>query len=106
MPTINISEETHARLKAFLPLAVHLNDGPVPVDHQAEFLIIIGMELLLRTLWERQEPQTLVESLVKLSQRHPEQLFQFVTDVLAAGGQQAQEIKEQFGFGRWRPKQG
>jgi len=81
-----------------------LSKGPVSVDDQADVLILIGMDTLLRSLWERLEPKTLVKSLLQLAQRHPEQLFRYVADVLVAGGQQAEEIKEVFGFGRWRPK--
>jgi len=55
-------------------------------------------------LWEKLDTGTLVESLVKLANQHPAQVFRFVTDVLAAGGETAEDIKQEFGFEQWRPK--
>jgi hypothetical protein len=104
MPQINVSEDTYARLKAFMPLAEYLNEGPVSLDEEGEVLILTGIQLLLRSLWERVEPGALVDSLAKLANRHPGEVSQFVADVLMAGGQKADEIKEEFGFARFRPK--
>ena len=104
MPRIEISEDTYARLKAFLPLAKYLNEEPVSPDVEGEVLILVGMESLLRMLWERLDSGTLVQSLVKLASQHPTLIFQFVTDVLVAGGKSTEEIKKEFGFGQWRPK--
>jgi hypothetical protein len=105
MPTIDISEETYARLVAFMPLGEYLNEGPVTVDDQGEVLMLIGMDSLLRTLWEKLDAGTLVQSLLKLADRHPAQLFRFVSDALLAGGKEAEEIRGEFGFAQWRPKQ-
>jgi hypothetical protein len=104
MPQITISRETYDKLKAFLPLGEYLNGAPVAVDDEGEVLILMGMESVLRAIWEKQEAGTLVTTLVKLSQRHPQQVFQFVREVLDAGGKGAEEIKEEFGFAQWRPK--
>lgn len=104
MPKINISEGTYARLKAFLPLGQYLNEEPVSLDDEGEVLILIGLQSLLRMLLEKLDTGTLVESLVKLSNQHPAQVFRFVTDVLLAGGQTADEIKQEFGFEQWRRK--
>jgi hypothetical protein len=105
MPQINISEGTYSRLEAFLPLAQYLNEGPVSLDDEGEILMLIGMDSLLRTLWEKQDPGSLVETLLKLSKRHSAQVIEFVTDVLVAGGEKADEIKKEFGFAQWQPKQ-
>jgi len=57
-------------------------------------------------LCDKLDAGTLVQSLVKLADRHSAQVFQFVSDVLAAGGDGAKDIKEEFEFGRWRSKWG
>jgi hypothetical protein len=104
MPQISISEDTYARLKAFLPLGQYLNEEPVSLDDEGEVLILIGLQSLLRMLWEKLDTGTLIESLVKLSNRHPEQVYRFVADVLVAGGETADDIKQEFGFEQWRRK--
>jgi hypothetical protein len=106
MPQISISEGTYSRLEAFLPLARYLNDGPLSVDDEGETLMLMGMDSLLRTLWEKQDAGTLVDSLLKLAKRHSAEVIQFVTDVLVAGGDKAEEMKKEFGFAQWLPKQG
>ena len=104
MPTITVSDKTYARVRAFLPLGSYLAGEELPVDLQAEALIVTGIRSLLERLWTNvagENPGVLIQSLLKLVDRHPAEVCQFVVDVLLAGEEaqrKAQQEAEYMGF--------
>src|SRR5262245_13970970 len=101
MPRIIVSEETYARVLAFLRLARVLTEMELTPDRCAETRINVGMNLTLERIWGQHEKETLLKSLMKLAARHPEEVYSFVADVLETGSEaQREEARQraQLGF--------
>jgi hypothetical protein len=96
MPQINVSDSTYARLQAFRPLGERLGEEQITLDTCAESLILFGISAILDRLWKPHDAETLVQALQTLADRHPDQVFNFLTDVLKTGDDVEQ--KKPFGF--------
>jgi hypothetical protein len=101
MPRINVSRDTYERLQAFLALGDQLQGEPMTIELCAEALIFMGMRSILDGLYRQLDPDTLIETLQKLAEAHPQQVYPFMATVLKTGNQIAQEQEREippFGF--------
>jgi hypothetical protein len=106
MPAINVSDDTYARIQAFLRLGGQLADAELTPEVCGEALILFGMKAILEGLWKPHEPEILVQTPQGLAGRHPKEVMDFVADVLETGAtiqeQEALEATKPFGFAAGR----
>jgi hypothetical protein len=104
MPRLNISPDTLARVKAFQSLGEQLLGEPMTVKQCAESLIRMGIRAILDGVWKPHEPDTLIETLQKLAEVHPQQVYPFLAEVLKIGERLEQERERQADMLGFRPQ--
>jgi hypothetical protein len=101
MPRIKINRDTLAHVKAFHALGEQLLGEPMTVEQCAEALLFMGMRAIVEGIWKPHDPDTLLMTLQKLAEAHPQQVYPFLVEVLKIGKQLAQERERDvpfFGF--------
>ncbi|SRR5258708_17641341 len=98
MPTITISKETHAHLVAFQPVVRAFVKDEMSIDESADMLIRSAIEMSLNSLWQNLDVPTLVQSLQQVARRCPKDVYDFVAEMLAEGGEAREEQARRIGF--------
>ena len=100
MAQINVTDSTYARVQAFRPLGEWLAGDEMTLDVCAEALILFGITAILNGLWKPHNAETLIQTLQKLADRHPNEVFNFLTDVLNTGDEVERErLRQEIPFG-------
>jgi hypothetical protein len=100
VPQINVGDDTYARIKAFKPFGEELGGCEMSMDLCAETLILIAMQMISKALWGQQDGEALVQTLQKLTARHPDEVYGFLADVWKAIHEDERErLRQQIPFG-------
>lgn len=91
MPELSVSDDTLAILRAFKPLVAVEIEEDLDDESLADLVIQQGVMSMIRDLLGPQEHETLVTSFLQMALRYPDQVFQFMTDVLQRGSKQQDE---------------
>lgn len=101
MPQITVTDDTLVRVEAFRRLGEQLGSDEMTLDLCAESLILFGIKAILDEIWKPHDSNTLIQTLQKLAERHPNEVFNFLADVLKTGDKIERERLRQampFGF--------
>ena len=82
---LTVSDETYRRLIEFRQVVEAILDEPIEIDEYAELVLDRGLNGILEDLMGAQSKETLVQSFQQLAKQYPEQVSEFMVDVLRRG---------------------
>lgn len=82
---LTLSDETYRRLIAFKQVVEAILDEPIELHDYGELVVDRGLNAMLEDLLEPQDKETLVKSWQQLAERYPDQVHEFMVDVLERG---------------------
>ena len=85
MPTVNIPDQLHHRLEAFVPVARALLNEDVDLDTVIAIVVEAGLRDSLNAVIRPQEETVLVQAFHQLADAAPELVYGHTADMLALG---------------------
>ncbi len=100
MRKLRISNELYRRVDSFKPVVESVLDGELSFEEYVELLLHQAMNSMLTDLLKPIDPRVLLESVLQMGARHPQEVFGYVADTLRSGAaaNEREAMKKKLGF--------
>jgi hypothetical protein len=96
----DLPTDLYKRVEAFRPLMEVVIESPVDFDSCMEAVLDRGLQVMLTDVIGTTEPGILLGSINELARRHPETIYGFVAELMAAGAAiERERARKRIGFG-------
>ena len=96
---LTVSDGTSRRLQLFKQVVEAILDEPIEFNDYVELVVDRGLNAMLEDLMQPQDKEILVKSWQQLAERYPEQIYEYMANVLKLGEESIREAaKRRIGF--------
>lgn len=96
---LTLSDETYRRLIEFKQVVEAILDEPIELHDYGELVVDRGLNGILEDIIGPQSKETLFESFQQLARRYPEEISDYMIDILQRGEESIREAaKRRLGF--------